>query len=236
MSEFNQYSGARATAQSASHTYQLVQRSSRSRRLEGDRSGSAHRQVLKALNVNHRTVGMALLRQHDRGWDTMLFRLIVASALILPAFAFDDDRYDRRERRDGNGRWSRHDRDSRSAGGWERNRRRSDGYDGYEYGNNSGYGRQNTAILSRTIQDLQTASARNRIDGHERDHANRAMRELRNLGYRGGTIDSRSLSRVLEDLDHLSRADQIHPRDRQVLARDRQALASMYGGYGYNVW
>jgi hypothetical protein len=163
----------------------------------------------------------------------MLFRLIVVSALILPAFAFDDDRYDRRDRRDRDGRWSRNDRDSRSLRGWERNRRRTDGYG---YGSNSANGRQNTAVVSRTMQDLQTASARNRIDGHERDHVNRAMGELRNLGYGGGTRDSRSLSRVLEDLDHLSRADQIHPRDRQALARDRQALVSMYGGYGYNVW
>jgi hypothetical protein len=45
------------------------------------------------------------------------------------------------------------------------------------------------------------------------------------------------LNRVLEDLDHLSRADQIHPRDRQVLARARQALQSTYYNRGgYNGW
>ena len=62
------------------------------------------------------------------------------------------------------------------------------------------------------------------------------MSELQNMRYNQGNIDSRRLSRVLEDLDHLSRANQVHPRDRQILARDRQALASLYGGYGYNGW
>jgi hypothetical protein len=41
---------------------------------------------------------------------------------------------------------------------------------------------------------------------------------------------------VLEDLDHLANANQINMRDRQILARDRQALASLAGGYGYNRW
>ena len=152
-------------------------------------------------------------------------------------FAFDDDRNDR------NGRWSRSDRDSRSRDRWERNNHRNQRNNGYGnnrgvygYGNNRGYGNQETAIVSRTMQDLQSAASRNRVDGHERDHFNRAISELQNMRYSQGNIDSRRLARVEEDLDHLSRADQIHPRDRQILARDRQALASLYGGYGNNRW
>jgi hypothetical protein len=167
----------------------------------------------------------------------MLYRLLMAAALTVPVFAFDDDRDER------NGRWSRSDRDSRSRDRWERNDRRSErihGYGnnrgGYGYGNNSGYGRPDTAIVTRTMQDLQSAASRNRVDSHERDHFNRAMSELQNMRDSQGSIDSRRLERVLEDLDHLSRADQIHPRDRQILARDRQALASLYNGYGNNRW
>ena len=177
----------------------------------------------------------------------MLFRLLLASALTVPMFAFnDDDRYDRRDR---DGRWSRQDRDRDR---WERDRRgrdnrRNDSYNrdreyrpGYGYGTNRGYGNSGygnqSAVINRTLQDLRSAAARNRVDGHERDHFNRAMSELQNMRYNQGYADSRSLSRVLEDLDHLSRADQVNPRDRQILARDRQALASMYGGYGYNRW
>lgn len=179
----------------------------------------------------------------------MLLRLLLASALTVPMFAYDDD--DRYNRRDRDGRWSRQDRDR-----WERNNRRNDRYrnrdnrpgygygrdriyrndpygGGYGYGNSSGYGNQ-AAVINRTMQNLRSAASRNRVDGHERDHLNRAMSELQNMRYNQGYPDSRSLSRVLEDLDHLSRADQINPRDRQILARDRQALASMSGGYGYN--
>lgn len=174
----------------------------------------------------------------------MLSRLLLASALLVPMFAFadDDDR-----------RWSRRDRDSRSRDRWERDNRRNDryrdrdyrrpsygygrdrGYGGYGYGNNSGYGNM-SGVINRAMQNLQSAAARNRVDSHERDHFRRAMSELQNMRYNQGNLDSRRLSRVLEDLDHLSRAEQVHPRDRQILARDRQALASLYGGYGYNRW
>ena len=101
-----------------------------------------------------------------------------------------------------------------------------------------GYSRGNSGVISQTLRDLQSAASRNRVDGHERDHFNRAMSELQQMSYRSqGEIDGGRLNRVVEDLDHLSRADQIHPRDRQVLARDRQALQSLYYNRGgYNGW
>lgn len=170
----------------------------------------------------------------------MLSRLLLASALLVPMFAFaDDDR-----------RWSHRDRDNRSRDRWERDNRRNDRYrdrdyrrPSYGYGRDRGYGGNGSygygnasGVINRAMQNLQSAASRNRVDSHERDHFRRAMSELQNMRYNQGNIDSRRLSRVLEDLDHLSRADQVHPRDRQILARDRQALASLYGGYGYNRW
>ncbi|HYP09492.1 MAG TPA: hypothetical protein VER03_24925 [Bryobacteraceae bacterium] len=161
----------------------------------------------------------------------MLLRFAMIAALAVPMFAFDDDdnRWERDRRYERNGRYDRDDR-------YNRNNRRNNGYG---YGNTrGGYGSGNnsSAILNRTMQDLRSAASRNRVDSHERDHFNRAMSELQNMRYSQGNVDSRRLSRVLEDLDHLSNAHQIHPRDRQILARDRQALASLYGGYGYNRW
>ena len=166
----------------------------------------------------------------------MLFRIALIAALALPLFARDNDDRWRRDRRDRDDyRYDRgRDRDRRDD-------RRSDRYGygnnrGYGYGNNSGYGyggQDNRGIIDRTMRNLQSAASRNRVDGHERDHFNRAMSELQNMRYSGGT-DYRRLDRVLEDLDHLSRADQVNPRDRQMLARDRQALSSLRGGYGYN--
>jgi hypothetical protein len=179
----------------------------------------------------------------------MLFRFAMIAALAVPTLTFAQGRYDRDDRYDRNGRYDRDDRNDR--GRYERNRRndrRNDNYGygtnrgGYGYGNNTGYGYGNSgsgnssAILNRTMQNLQSAASRNRVDGHERDHFNRAMSELQNMRYSQGNVDSRRLSRVLEDLDHLASANQINPRDRQVLARDRQALASLYGGYGSNRW
>jgi hypothetical protein len=197
----------------------------------------------------------------------MLFRMLLATALVVPMFA--DDNHDRYDRRDNDRNWSRNDRredrreerirEERIREARRREALRNNGrYNGnygygnnvpygygnnapYGYGNNSGYGYRNggaygnnSAIVTRTMQDLQSAASRSRVDGHERDHFNRAMGELQNMRY--NQVDSGRLSRVLEDLDHLSRADQINPRDRQILARDRQALASSYGGYGYNGW
>jgi hypothetical protein len=53
-----------------------------------------------------------------------------------------------------------------------------------------------------------------------------------------GKFDNGKLDKVIEDLDHLSRANQVHPRDRQMLGRDMQDLRVFrsnggYDGYGY---
>ena len=42
-----------------------------------------------------------------------------------------------------------------------------------------------------------------------------------------GKFDTGKLDKVIEDLDHLSRADQVHPRDRQILGRDMQDASSL---------
>jgi hypothetical protein len=181
----------------------------------------------------------------------MLSRILVVAALAVPMFADNDDwrrgRNDGYYGRDDDYRRNRRDDDHR------RNRNRDYGYsrnDRYGYGNGTygsgtyGYGnggiysRGNSGVIYQTLRDLQSAASRNRVDGHERDHFNRAMSELQQISYRSqGQMDAGRLNRVLEDLDHLSRADQIHPRDRQVLARDRQALQSTYyNGGGYNGW
>lgn len=163
----------------------------------------------------------------------MLLRMLLATAMVVPMFADDRD-------------WRRNDRrNDRRDDRWEERRRRDTyrnnsryGYGnntphGYGYGNRGGgYGQAN-GIINQTLRDLQVAASRNRVDSHERGHFSRAINELQNM--RNGR-NSGSLSRVLEDLGDLSRADQVHPRDRQILARDRQALASAYGGYGYNGW
>jgi hypothetical protein len=168
----------------------------------------------------------------------MLLRIALIAALALPVFAHDDDYRNNRDRRDRDDYRYNRNRDRRNDQ-YRYGNNRGYGYgnnSGYGYGSNSGYGYGNgSTIIDRTMRDLQSAASRSRVDGHERDHFNRAMSELQNMRYSGGT-DYRRLDRVIEDLDHLSRADQINPRDRQILARDRQALYSLRGSYSNSRW
>ena len=154
----------------------------------------------------------------------MLSRILLVAALAVPTFAQYPYTY---------------------------GRNRDDGYygrdDGY-YGRNDDYrrgpyqngGTYSSAIIDRTMRDLEMAATRNRVDAHDRNHFNRAMNELQQFRYRSqqGKFDNGKLDKVIEDLDHLSRANQVHPRDRQMLGRDMQDLRAFrsnggYGGYGY---
>ena len=132
--------------------------------------------------------------------------------------ARDDDDYEWRRGRYGN---------SRNDDWYGNSGSRNDGW----YGQRAGMG-----IIDRTMSDLQRAASRNRVNSHERDHFRRAMSELQNFRYRtaGGRFDEGRLNRVIEDLEHLANARQIHPSDRQILARDMYALRdlrSSRGGY-----
>ena len=124
---------------------------------------------------------------------------------------------------------------------------RDDGYygrdDGY-YGRDDDYrrgpyrngGAYSSAVIDRTMRDLEVAASRNRVDGHDRNHFSRAMNELQQFRYRSqqGRFDNGKLDKVIEDLDHLSRANQVHPRDRQMLGRDMQELRVFRSNGGYN--
>ncbi len=149
----------------------------------------------------------------------MLSRILIVAALAVPMFA-DDDNW-RQRRNDGYyGRDDDYSRNRRDDD-YRRNRNRNYGYsrnDRYGYGNGTyGYGnggiysQGNSGVINQTLRDLQSAASRNRVDGHERDHFSRAMSELQQMSYRSqGQIDGGRLNRVVEDLDHLSSADQIH--------------------------
>jgi hypothetical protein len=117
--------------------------------------------------------------------------------------------------------------------GWERNRsRRNDGRYGDSYGYNGRYRNSGIGVVDRTMSDLRRVASRNRIDGHERDHIRNAMSDLQRLRSR---FDDGRLRSAIENLEHLANANQIHPNDRRMLARDMNELRSLrYGrGYGY---
>ena len=140
--------------------------------------------------------------------------LLTAMTVTPAAFADDDDW--RRSRRDDRGWGYGRDRDRYGdrAGSWER------------FGRGDRYG---TSIVSRTISDLRVAASRNRVDSHERDHFRRAMSSLQQFEYdlRSGRFNDGRLDDAMDDLRDLAQADQVHPRDRQILGRDLAALRTL---------
>jgi hypothetical protein len=135
---------------------------------------------------------------------------LMLCALALPLGADDDDWRRGRDRERGNGQWR-------------------------PFGNS----RANVSIVNRTMSDLRSAAARNRVDSHEREHFRQAMYHLDRFQYslsRDGRFDTGHLDDAIDNLRDLARADQIHPRDRQMLARDLAGLRefrSMRGGSGW---
>ena len=173
---------------------------------------------------------------------TMLIAAAALAFAVPAAFADDDDwrrgrdrdrdRYGYGNRDRDRGRYEDRDRDRYGYGNRDRDRGRYGDRDRYGYGNGSVYGGSASRVVDRTLSNLRRAANRNRVDSHERDHFNRAMRELSNFRSRQ---DYSRLSRVEEDLEHLVRADQVHPSDRRMLASDLQAIRQLRnGGYGYN--
>lgn len=80
--------------------------------------------------------------------------------------------------------------------------------------------------VTGAMRDLETIFRRARVDGHEAGHFRRALRELEDFdrNARRGRFDHESLHRALDNMDDLARADQLHPRDRQIIARRVQEL------------
>jgi hypothetical protein len=102
---------------------------------------------------------------------------------------------------------------------------------GYGYGrddNYGAYGRQNRGgnPVRAAMRDLESIFRRARVDGHEADHFRRALRELAEFDQRAarGRFDRGSLNSALNNMADLAQAHQLHPRDRQVIARRMEDL------------
>ena len=112
---------------------------------------------------------------------------------------------------------------------WDRDRYERDRYARYDRGRDGGWrqGSYNVSIVDRTMSDLRRIGSRNRMDGHERNHFERALYHLdrfRQNYARERRFDRSRLDDAIEHIADLSRARQIHPRDREVLSRDLYAL------------
>ena len=74
--------------------------------------------------------------------------------------------------------------------------------------------------------DLSRASANSRLDGHERDHFNKAQQSLDEFQSRWsqGRFDTGRLDKAVSSMQHLVNSDQLNGRDRSILADDLSAL------------
>lgn len=172
---------------------------------------------------------------------SMLGVLLLGS---IPAFSqygryggYRDDRHggDRDDDRYGGYRNDRYgDYRDDGYGPWNRGNRRQGGY----YGGGS--------PTARVQNDLARIQSYTRLDGHERDHISRAISELSRFEEQyqyNGKFDKGRLDRAIDSLNHLVSADQIRPRDREMLRNDRDMLRDFrssggysngrYGNYGY---
>ncbi|HPT27384.1 MAG TPA: hypothetical protein PLZ95_13270 [Bryobacteraceae bacterium] len=97
---------------------------------------------------------------------------------------------------------------------------------GGNYGNDGNYGYngrryQGGNPVTAALRDLENVFDRARVDSHEASHFRRALRELHEFDQRAarGRFDHGSLDRAMDNMEDLARADQLHPRDRQLIAR-----------------
>lgn len=144
-------------------------------------------------------------------------RNLLFLAMFATTLAAHDDRYEDRRRGGeygrGGGVYSDDDYGYENRGRMrDRQRRGSRG--------------SSASAVERTLRDLERLDRRAFTDGHERKHVEKAREELFKFQerWRDGKFDSSRLDKAIDNLEHLSRAQQLHPGDRQMIAQDIQAL------------
>lgn len=127
-------------------------------------------------------------------------------------------------------------------------RRGNQRYQGYRYGYDERYGYDRDRTygnfgpqyrsgnpVTAAMRDLEVVFRRSRVDNHEANHFRRALRELEDFdrNARRGRFDHASLDNAMDNMADLARADQLHPRDRQLIARRLQELNYLRGRAGW---
>lgn len=131
--------------------------------------------------------------------------LMLAVALLggVSAFADDDDRRDRDLRYGDRGFGRGYGRDA--------------GRDSY---------RRSYDPIRASLNTLFAVQSRARVDRHEARHFREAIEELNQFADRRqrGRFDRDSLNEAIDHMRDLARADQLHPRDRSLVAASLRDL------------
>jgi hypothetical protein len=114
--------------------------------------------------------------------------------------------------------------------------RNRDGYgdDRYSQQRPYGYGRNDQSLIDRVMTDLNRAAEGARLDGHERRHFDEVAGNLQDFESRWarGKFDTGKLDKAIHNLEHLAEADRVRGRDRDMLARDLEALRQFRASRG----
>lgn len=104
------------------------------------------------------------------------------------------------------------------------------------YGNRDPYG--SPRIIDRVRADLERGASSTYYANHQRGRFEHAMRELNRFEdrWRQGKFDKGRLDEVIEDLANLSRARDLDPRMRDIMARDANDLRVFRANRGYGRW
>lgn len=108
---------------------------------------------------------------------------------------------------------------------------------GDRYGDNGRNGYRGGSPVGRVLSDLDMVARRayRFVDGHERNHFDRAASELRKFEDRArqGRFDRGALDKAIDHMDDLARAHQLQPQDRNIIGRNVAMLRDMRNGGGY---
>ncbi len=97
---------------------------------------------------------------------------------------------------------------------------------GYDYDRDSNYRNNSRQYpggdpVTTAMRELEYVFRRARVGNHEANHFRRALRELAEFDQRAarGRFDRGNLDRAIDNMADLAHAEQLHPRDRQLIGR-----------------
>jgi hypothetical protein len=81
-------------------------------------------------------------------------------------------------------------------------------------------------VIDRALEHVQNSRSYDRVDGHERDHFDRARRDLLRFRERWleGHYDQDRLDGAIENIRDLAKSRQVHPMEQRILSRDLSDL------------
>lgn len=113
---------------------------------------------------------------------------------------------------------------------------RDGGYRGDPY-NRDAYARgyNGSGAIDRAFADLEQAASSTFYARHQRGHIDHALRELSKFQskWSRGKFDRHALDEAIGEMSHIARSGEMHPRTREMLARDADELRAFRAGAGY---